>query len=103
MNSLLALSLSLTRSSSKVGAKRVEMCRSPGETAPSLAIEHVHTKDKIYFPECRVREPRNKCSAGCVWSATETAERSRQQKHSQIIKVIKKKETLSGDLKETLN
>lgn len=66
------------------------MCRSPWETAPSLTTDHVQTKDKIYLLEKRVGESRNEYSASCVSGAQETTVRSRQQKHSQIIKVMKK-------------
>lgn len=44
-------------------AKVWEICRSTWETVPTTANEHVHTKDKIYFPRRRVGEPRFECSS----------------------------------------
>lgn len=39
------------------------MCRSSWESVPTTANEHVHIKDKIYFPRCGVGEPRFECSS----------------------------------------
>lgn len=80
------------------------MCRSSWETVPITANEHVHTKDNIYFPRCRVGEPRIECSPSTASGGTkdgwekQTVETNPHYRGDEK----KKKKLFSGDLKKAL-